>query len=157
MLVANYIILFIIIISLGILYQKYLEKQTRDVSTDGYGEIRKYLLKDKDLDKSKKPILWIYIPYEYNSRKWLSFGSRNSFELNQPYLYLTVKSIIKNCDQSFKIVLVDDNSFVKLIPQWNINMSILSDPIKTNVRQLAMTKLIYLYGGLNVDLRKCSK
>jgi hypothetical protein len=152
MLVANYIILFIIIISLGILYQKYLEKQTRDVSTDGYSEIQKYLLKDKDLDKSKKPILWIYIPYEYNSRNWLSFGSRNSFELNQPYLYLTVKSIIKNCDQSFKIVLVDDNSFSKLIPQWNINMSILSDPIKTNVRQLAMTKLIYLYGGLNVPI-----
>jgi hypothetical protein len=152
MLVANYIILFIIIISLGILYQKYLEKQTRDVSTDGYSEIKKYLLKDKDLDKSKKPILWIYIPYEYNSRNWLSFGSRNSFELNQPYLYLTVKSIIKNCDQSFKIVLVDDNSFEKLIPQWNINMSILSDPIKTNVRQLAMTKLIYLYGGLNVPI-----
>jgi hypothetical protein len=129
-----------------------LEKQTRDVSTDGYSEIKKYLLKDKDLDKSKKPILWIYIPYEYNSRNWLSFGSRNSFELNQPYLYLTVKSIIKNCDQSFKIVLVDDNSFEKLIPQWNINMSILSDPIKTNVRQLAMTKLIYLYGGLNVPI-----
>ena len=153
MLVANYIILFIIIISLGILYQKYLEKQTRYVSTDGgYEEIRKYLLKDKDLDKTKKPILWIYIPYEYNSRNWLSFGSRNSFELNQPYLYLTVKSIIKNCDDSFKIVLVDDNSFEKLIPQWNINMSILSDPIKTNVRQLAMTKLIYLYGGLNVPI-----
>jgi hypothetical protein len=95
MLVANYIILFIIIISLGILYQKYLEKQTRDVNMDGgYEEIRKYLLKDKDLDKSKKPILWIYIPYEYNSRNWLSFGSRNSFELNQPYLYLTVKSCI---------------------------------------------------------------
>ena len=152
MLVANYIILFIIIISLGILYQKYLEKQTRDVSTDGYTEIRKYLLKDKDLDKTKKPILWIYIPYEYNSRNWLSFGSRNSFELNQPYLYLTVKSIIKNCDETFKIVLVDDNSFEKLIPQWNINMSILSDPIKTNVRQLAMTKLIYLYGGVNVPI-----
>ncbi len=153
MLVANYIILFIIIISLGILYQKYLEKQTRYVSTDGgYEEIRKYLLKDKDLDKTKKPILWIYIPYEYNSRNWLSFGSRNSFELNQPYLYLTVKSIIKNCDDSFKIVLVDDNSFEKLIPQWNINMSILSDPIKTNVRQLAMTKLLYLYGGLNVPI-----
>jgi hypothetical protein len=152
MLVANYIILFIIIISLGILYQKYLEKQTRDVTTDGYNEIRKYLLKDKDLDKCKKPILWIYIPYEYNSRNWLSFGSRNSFELNQPYLYLTVKSILKNCDQSFKVVLIDDNSFEKLIPEWNINMSILSDPIKTNVRQLAMTKLIYLYGGLNVPI-----
>ena len=62
MLVANYIILVIIIISLGILYQKYLEKQSQIASFDDYGEIKKYLLKDKTLDKSKKPILWIHLP-----------------------------------------------------------------------------------------------
>jgi hypothetical protein len=152
MLVANYIILFVIIISLGILYQKYLEKQSRIVGFDDYGEIKQYLLKDKTLDKSTKPILWIHIPYEYNSRDWLSFGSRTSFELNQPYLYLTVKTIIKCCDESFKIVLIDDGSFEKLIPNWNINMGILSDPMKCYVRQLAMAKLIYAYGGLNVPI-----
>jgi hypothetical protein len=152
MLVANYVILFIIIISLGILYQKYLEKQSTLASFDDYGEIKKYLLKDKTLDKSKKPILWIHIPHEYNSRNWLSFGSRSSTELNQPYLYLTVKSIIKNCDKSFKIVLIDDGSFDKLIPNWNINMSLLADPMKDYVRQLAMAKLVYTYGGLNVPI-----
>ena len=152
MLVANYIILFVIIISLGILYQKYLEKQSNMIEYDNYGEIKKYLLKDKTLDKSKKPILWIYIPHEYNSRNWLSFGSRSSNELNQPYLYLTVKTIIKNCDESFKIVLIDDGSFEKLIPNWNINLSLLADPIKGYVRQLAMAKLIYTYGGLNVPI-----
>ena len=152
MLVTNYIILFIILISLGILYQKYLDKQSTITPFDDYGEIKKYLLKDKTLDKSKKPILWIYIPHEYNSRNWLSFGSRSSNELNQPYLYLTVKSIIKNCDESFKIVLIDDGSFNKLIPNWNINISLLSDPMKCYVRQLAMAKLIYAYGGLNVPI-----
>jgi hypothetical protein len=152
MLVANYIILFVIIISLGILYQKYLEKQSNMIEYDNYSEIKKYLLKDKTLDKSKKPILWIYIPHEYNSRNWLSFGSRSSNELNQPYLYLTVKTIIKNCDESFKIVLIDDGSFEKLIPNWNINMSLIADPIKGYVRQLAMAKLIYTYGGLNVPI-----
>jgi hypothetical protein len=152
MLVANYIILFVILISLGILYQKYLEKQSTIAAFDDYGEVKKYLLKDKSLDKSKKPILWIHIPHEYNSRNWLSFGSRSSTELNQPYLYLTVKSIIKNCDQSFKIVLIDDDSFEKLIPKWNVNMALLADPIKGYVRQLAMAKLIYTYGGLNVPI-----
>ena len=152
MLVFNYIILFVILISLGILYQKYLEKQSTIASFDDYGEIKKYLLKDKTLDKSKKPILWIHIPHEYNSRNWLSFGSRSSTELNQPYLYLTVKSIIKNCDKSFKIVLIDDGSFDKLIPNWNINMSLLADPMKDYVRQLAMAKLVYTYGGLNVPI-----
>jgi hypothetical protein len=152
MLVANYIILFFIIISLGILYQKYLEKQSRTTIFDDYGEIKKYLLKDKTLDKSKKPILWVHIPYEYNSRNWLSFGSRSSFELNQPYLYLTVKTIIKCCDESFKIVLIDDDSFEKLIPNWSINMSLLADPIKCYVRHLAMAKLIYNYGGMQVPI-----
>ena len=115
MLVANYIILFVILISLGILYQKYIEKQSNKIFIDDYGEIKKYLLKDKTLDKSKKPILWIHIPHEYNSRHWLSFGSRSTDQLNQPYLYLTVKTIIKCCDESFNIVMIDDGSFEKLI------------------------------------------
>ena len=152
MLVSNYIILFVIIISLGILYQKYIEKQATTANFDSYGEITKYLLKDKTLDESKKPILWIYIPHEYNSRNWLIFGSRSSNELNQPYLYLTVKSIIKNCDESFKIVLIDDGSFKKLIPNWDINMGLLADPMKCYVRQLALAKLIYTYGGLHVPI-----
>jgi len=152
MLVFNYIILFVILISLGILYQKYLEKQSKTTSFDEYDEIKKYFLKDKTLDKCKKPLLWIHIPYEVNSRDWLSFGSRNSTELNQPYLYLTVKSIIKNCDESFNIILIDDDIFKKLIPNWNINMSILADPMKCYVRQLCIAKLIYTYGGMNVPI-----
>lgn len=150
--VANYIILFVILISLGILYQKYSEKNSNIISLDGYAEIRKYLLKDKTLDKSKKPILWIHVPHEYNSREWLNFGSRSSNELNQPYLYLTVKSIIKNCDDSFKIVIIDDGTFEKIIPNWTINMSLLAEPVKGYVRQLAMAKLIYMYGGINVPI-----
>lgn len=152
MLVANYIILVIIIIALGILYQKYCEKQYRMLPGDSYEEIRKYLLNESSLAKSKKPILWVHIPHEYNSRDWLSFGSRSSFELNQPYLYLTVRSIIKNCDQSFYICLIDDNSFANLIPDWNINLSLIADPILTNIRQLAIAKLIYTYGGVSVPI-----
>jgi hypothetical protein len=152
MLVLNYIALFGIVIALSFLYQKYLEKQAKTMSFDDYGEIKKYLLKDKTLDKSKKPILWIHIPYEYNSRNWASFGSRSSTELNQPYLYLTVKSIIKNCDESFKIVLIDDYTFEKLIPNWSINIHLLSDPMKCYMRQLAIAKLIYTYGGMNVPI-----
>lgn len=153
MLMANYFIMFIIIISLIILYDKYIEKQKNiNGYADGYEEIKKYLLKDKTLDKTKKPILWIHIPHEYNSRNWLNFGSRSSNDLNQPYLYLTVKSIIKNCDESFKIVLIDDGTFDKLVPNWNINIDMISEPIKGYVRQLAMAKLIYTYGGLNVPI-----
>lgn len=152
MLNANYIILFAVIISLSMLYQKYIEKQSRVISVDAYSEIRKYLLRDKPLDNIKKPLLWIHIPQEYNSRNWSSFGSRSSHDLNQPYLYLTVKSIIKNCDESFKIVMIDDGSFEKLIPEWNVNMSMISDPIKCYIRQFAMAKLLYNYGGIHVPI-----
>ena len=152
MLVTNYIILFTILIALSILYQKYMEKRSIMASFDDYGEIKKYLLKDKSLDKSKKPILWIYVPHEYNARNWLSFGSRSSYEINQPYLYLTVRSIIKNCDKSFKIVLIDDGSFEKLIPHWNVDLSRVADPIKSNMRKLALAKIIYTYGGINVPI-----
>jgi hypothetical protein len=152
MLALNYIIIAIIIIALGILYQKFIEKSSRSTFMDNYDEIRKYFLSDKTLDKSKKPILWIHIPKEYNARNWLSFGSRTSHDLNQPYLYLTVKTIIKCCGESFKIVLIDDNSFSKLIPDWSINMSIIADPMLSYIRQLALTKLIYIYGGMNVPI-----
>jgi hypothetical protein len=152
MLVANYIILVIIIIALGILYQKYCEKQSTLIPKDNYEEMRKYLLNESSLAKSKKPILWIHVPHEYNARDWLSFGSRTSFDVNQPYLYLTVRSIINQCDKSFYICIIDDKSFANLIPGWNIDMTILGDPILSNIRQLGLAKLIYNYGGINVPI-----
>jgi hypothetical protein len=124
----------------------------REESSDIYESIQKYLLDDDTLGKSKKPILWIHVPYEYNSRNWLSFGSRSSFDLNQPYLYLTVRSIIKNCDKSFTICIIDDTSFKKLIPGWNINMTSISDPILSNMRMLGMMKLLYIYGGIHCPI-----
>jgi hypothetical protein len=124
----------------------------REESSDIHESIQKYLLDDETLGKSKKPILWIHVPYEYNSRNWLSFGSRSSFDLNQPYLYLTVRSIIKNCDKSFTICIIDDKSFKRLIPGWNINMTSISDPILSNMRMLGMMKLLYIYGGIQCPI-----
>jgi hypothetical protein len=145
---TNLLILFFILIVLGFLYNRFEEKLKKEESKDIYESIQQYLLDDNTLDKSKKPILWIHVPYEYNSRNWLSFGSRSSFDLNQPYLYLTVRSIIKHCDDSFTICLIDDNSFKKLIPNWNINMTTISDPILSNMRMFGMMKLLHIYGGM---------
>jgi len=146
--IINYIILFSILIVLGILYKKFEDKRLKEEDEYSYQAIQKYLLDDETLAKSKKPILWIHIPYEYNSRKWQSFGSRSSHELNQPYLYLTVRSIINHCDNDFTICIIDDNSFKKLMPEWNVNMDIVSDPILSNVRKLGLMKLLYKYGGI---------
>ena len=148
----NLFILFFILIVLGFLYRRFEDKRIREENRDNYEAIQRYLLDDVTLGKSKKPILWIHVPYEYNSRKWLSFGSRSSFDLNQPYLYLTVRSIIKHCDESFTICIFDDNSFQKLIPGWNIDMSRLSDPILSNMRALGMIKLLHIYGGMHCPI-----
>ena len=146
--IMNYVILLIIFIVLGILYKIYENKRISIENNDNNKAIQDYLLDDVTLAKSKKPILWIHIPYEYNSRNWLSFGSRSSVDLNQPYLYLTVKSIIKQCDDSFTICIIDDNAFHNLIPGWNIDMTKITNPISDNMRLLGLMKLLYKYGGL---------
>ena len=149
---TNLFILFFILIVVGFLYKRFEDKLKREEEGDTFEAIQKYLLDDDTLGKSKKPILWIHVPYEYNSRNWLSFGSRSSFDLNQPYLYLTVRSIIKNCDKSFTVCIIDDTSFKRLIPGWNINMTSISDPILSNMRMLGMMKLLHIYGGMHCPI-----
>jgi len=141
-------ILILVLIVVGFLYKRYQTKIQKDELYDTNKTIQEFLLDEFTLGKSKKPILWIHVPYEYNSRKWLNFGSRSSFDLNQPYLYLTVRSIITHCDKSFTICIIDDDSFKRLIPGWDVNMTSISDPILTNMRELGMMKLLYRYGGM---------
>ena len=145
---TNLFILIFILIVLGFLYKRFEDKRIREENNYDNEAIQNYLLDSATLGKSKKPILWIHIPYEYNSRKWLSFGSRSSLDLNQPYLYLTVRSIISKCEKSFTICIIDDNSFAKLLPEWKVNLTTISDPILSNMRTLGLTKLLYKYGGL---------
>jgi len=153
---VNLIILIAIFLLANFLYRRYIDKVKYSDLENDTNMIQKYLLSKSDknsnniLEDNKKPILWIPIEYQYNSRNWISFGSRSSYDLNQPYLYLTVKSIIQHCKDSFHVCLVDDNSFAKLIPGWNIDMGSVSYPISNKFRDLAMTKLIYLYGGIVV-------
>jgi len=146
----NYIYLLIVLMIVWFLYNRYEDKRMREENSENYNSIQKYLLMDTDLAKEKKPILWIPITYEYNARNWISFGSRSSFELNQPYMYLTVKSIINQCEESFRICLIDDDSFAKLIPGWSVNMTSISSPVLDYVRSLAIAKLLYTYGGMIV-------
>ena len=107
-----------LLVRLGVvmfLNNRHTDKLNREKSIEDYSAIQKYLLTDSNLGDGKKPIIWIPINYEYNARNWLSFGSRSSFELNQPYLYLTVKSIISENEDSFHICMIDDDSFAKLL------------------------------------------
>ena len=149
----NYVLFFSVIAAFGVLYNrwehKYLEKENNNMNL----HIKKYLLNRKvisDYDLFSKPFIWIHVDNELNSRNWESFNSRSNREVNKPYIVYTIKSIIKKCDKTFNICLVDDNSFEKLIDGWSIDLSKIDVTMRNKVRTLAMCKLLHLYGGINV-------
>jgi hypothetical protein len=115
---------------------------------DEYDLVRQYLLNDSPLYGYNKPKIWIHTKYEYNSRVWKSFQSRSSTDLNQPYIHLTIKSIVDHCGDDFHVCLIDDNTFSKLIPTWDIDLASLAEPFKSRARQIGLAELVYYYGGL---------
>lgn len=125
-------------------------KQPFTSSNDEYTLIRKYLLNESPLYGFNKPKLWIHSKYEVNSRQWKSFQSRTSTDLNQPYLHLTIRTIINNCSNDFNICLIDDNSFARLIPSWDIDLASVAEPLKSHYREIGMLQLLYYYGGMIV-------
>jgi len=144
----KYISLFIVLTIIGMFYDKYKRGVELNDELINQKYIQQYLLNDSTVLSDKKPILWIHRKYEINARNWSSFFSRNNTDLNQPYIHLCVKSIINKCSDSFNICLVDDDSFRKIIPGWNIFIENLAEPIKSHMRNIAMCKLIYYYGGM---------
>ena len=115
-----------------------------------YKLVKQYLLTDSSLFGNNKPKLWIHTKYEINARKWWDFGSRNTTDLNQPYIHLTIQSIINHCSQDFHILLIDDDSFGKLMDDWEIDLKTVSEPEKNHLRQYAIAKLIWKYGGMTI-------
>lgn len=146
----QYIYPLIITILLGLLYNKYKASEYDDENKKNYNIVKQYLLNDSSLAQSSKPIIWIHMVYEKNSRWWPSFGSRNTDDLNQPYQYLTMKSIIDKCGNDFNVCLIDDETFNNILPGWIVDLSIVADPIKSKIRQLALAKILYYYGGFIV-------
>tara|TARA_Y100000816_G_scaffold292305_1_gene286907 strand:+ start:7192 stop:8193 length:1002 start_codon:yes stop_codon:yes gene_type:complete len=139
-----------VLLAAGVLYRKYQDKMNGYESEENEKLIKKYLLNENIPGYLKKPILWIHIPYKINARIWKDYGSRNTENLNEPYLYLTIKSIINNCSNSFRICLIDDNSFHNLLPSFNINFSKIPEPIDENIRTLSKLMLLKTYGGMFV-------
>jgi hypothetical protein len=137
----NYVAAFVILAVFAGLYYANGAKRMRDWGRDGeggYSFLRQYLATGTDgLDGSRKPIMWIHVPYELNSRSamlaaggpgLMAHGQQgldmhryrpapvsNSHELNQPYLYITLRTLIQQNDEGFKIVIIDDRSFPRLL------------------------------------------
>jgi hypothetical protein len=153
----NLFISILILIAVGYIYNKFKLNVDTNTKVEELNVIKKYLLNDQTdeaiikLSANKKPILWLHIDYAKNSRKWQSFGSRNSIELNQDYLYLTLMNIINKCNEYFHIIIIDDDSFCKLLENNCLDLNKVGDPIKTNLRTLNMMRLLYTYGGIYME------
>ena len=145
--IVRYGIIFIILTTIGILFDRYKKKYWGDEELDKYSLVRKYLLNETG-GIGGKPILWIHNTHNINARNWHSYYSRNSMELNQPYIYLCIETIIKTCGNSFNICVIDDDSFGKLLKNWTIRMDELAEPVKKNIRDLGLAKILNTYGGL---------
>lgn len=145
---THYIYPLTVTVILSFLYNKYKTVEEDDEHAKNYKLVKKYLLNNSSLAQNKKPIIWIHMIYEKNARWWPSFESRNTDNLNQPYLYLTLKSIIDKCGEDFNVCLIDDESFANILPGWSVDLSLVADPIKTKIRQLALARVLYNYGGM---------
>lgn len=130
------------------LYDKYKQKEQQVEYYENQAIIGEYLLDSEFQDG--KPFLWIPMTYESNTRHWKSFYDRRSTDLNQPYLDATVASIIQHNAKDFNICVIDDRSYGKLMDSWTISLVDVPDPIRSNLRNLALMKLVYMYGGLLV-------
>lgn len=153
---SNLIISVVLLFSISFIFNKYKINVEKDDKIDELNIVKKYLLNKQDftieqLSAIRKPIIWIHLDYTINSRKWESFGSRNSNELNQDYIYLTLRSIINKCSDNFHVVLIDDDSFKRLLDDWTVDLNMISNPHKEYVRTLALAKILYNYGGLLIE------
>ena len=144
------VITLLVLLLVSFIYQKINDSNQKSQEITDYDLVRSYLLDETTLEKVKKPVLWVHIEYTINARKWKDFYSRNSYDLNQPYMYHTIKSIVDKCSADFHICLIDDKSIQKLIPSWEIDLCKVANPLKSHLRTLAFAKILHKYGGILV-------
>lgn len=147
----NYIIA-LFFIAIVALFSHWLKgKFGEQVKRDEYDLVKEYLLNDSPLQGHTKPKIWIHSTHEINARDWKKNMFRNSTtDNNQSYIILAVQSVINHCGDDFHICLIDDQSFAKLIPTWDVDLAAVPDPLKMYVREIGMLQLMYFYGGIRV-------
>ena len=122
----KYFLGFVLITMISMLYDRYTQKQEKYIQNHGYDIVSKYLL--QEIPSDERDIIWIHIDESINARKWLHWGSRNTSSVNQPYIHLTLQSIIEKANGNFKVCLVNDESFPKLLPNFSVELKAVPEP-----------------------------
>lgn len=136
---STFVVLAIFGILARFMYLQHKEQEALYESHNHYLLVAQYYIGTTSMHK-RKPILWIHTQTDVNARHWESFGSRNTRKLNQPYLFITMKSIYDQCKDSFNICVINDDSFHHLLTDWDESLG----------RTIGLAKLLYVYGGLVV-------
>jgi hypothetical protein len=104
------------------------------------------------LSTLKKTKIWVHVPFEVNSRNWSSFGSRNSSDLNFPYIYLCIKSIIDTCGKDHDVIIYDDSNIQDILEnkQTEVELEKLSGVLLDKYREISKAEILYHYGGIHL-------
>ena len=141
---------FVALSVIGMFYNRYKEKDKKDMVQRHDDIIQQYLL--DETPSGPEPIIWIHIPNEINSKKWLHWGSRNTNHLNQSYLYLCIRTIINKANGKFRVCIIDDTTFNKVLPHCKLDLNAMAEPMRTRTRQSLIMQLLYTYGGMSIPL-----
>lgn len=141
---------FLVLTIMGFLYRRFIDKYDYlSMKKDG-----KYLKEFLETNyggefNSKKPIAWIYLPFETNAMKWDSFYSRNTTDINNTLIKEVINKNTKTLKSHFNVLLIDDSSFKYLIDDV-ADLSAIGSPLKDKLVDLYFIRLIKNYGGLRV-------
>ena len=147
----KYVVMYLVLIFVSKLYNKYKKYYLEDENIKHYNIVNKYLLNNNSLAKNNKPYLWIHNIFEINSNNWSSFGSRNTKCMNQPYKYMTIKSIIDKCSNDFNVCLgcdLETDTFNRLISDGYIAEFIVYNRKLTPIEMNAVESYLQTKWGL---------
>lgn len=142
---------FLILSAVGFLYRRFMDKFDYLAMKKDNAFLKRFLDTHYGGEfNSKKPIAWIYLPFEINSMKWESFYSRNSNNINNT---LTIELINKNTNtlkNHFNVLLVDDSTFKYLLDDTVTDLQAIGSPLRDKLIDLYFIKLIKNYGGIRI-------
>jgi hypothetical protein len=141
-------ILILLFIILRHNYMKKLKEEKLKIRRGEYLDINKYFYDADNLCESKRRKLWIHIPFEKNARKWVDFGSRNTYQLNLPYMTLCIKSIIDTCSEQYDIIIYDDTNIRDILKDMEVDLSKISGSLLEKYREICRMKILYEHGGI---------
>jgi len=108
-----------------------------------------YLTTDID---SKKPIMWIYVPYEVSSRFWDTFFSRKDFQKLPPIYNTCLETIQKHNSDKWNIVVLRPDTVLSYIDFPLLH----TYPTSMDKTEFIKWSILEKYGGLWVPYHTIS-